>query len=141
MSDENEEIELIEEIIGRELLNEEKIEAQKIFLRDTISKNLEEEGYPDILADRISKIPEIISKFSGEIMSSIEIAERLEDEKAVNRLSDFLLIPIVKFIEEKSSTRLEKEIILEELVERLRELLDLDSNQDHKLDSSDSSNG
>lgn len=141
MSDENEEIELIEEIIGRELLNEEKIEAQKIFLRDTISKNLEEEGYPDILADRISKIPEIISKFSGEVMSSIEIAERLEDEKAVNRLSDFLLIPIVKFIEEKSSTRLEKEIILEELVERLRELLDLDSNQDHKLDSSDSSNG
>ncbi len=141
MSDENEERGLLKDIIGRELLDEERIEAKKIVLRDILSKNLEDEGYPKDLADRISRIPEIVSELSGEVTTSVELAERFEKKKVVNKVTDFLLVPIVNFIEKNSSSQLEKEAMLDKLNARLRDLLSLDSKPDHKLDNSDSLSG
>ncbi len=130
---------LLKKLSEKNFSIKKELKRKKIVLRDILTKEFEKKGHPEVLAERMSRIPEMVSELSGEVNSSIDLAESFEDEEAVDRLSDFLLVPIVNFIEKRSSSELEKESMMEEIVGRARNLLSFDSKSGYKSDSNDSS--
>ncbi len=130
---------LLKKLSEKNFSIKKELKRKKIVLRDILTKEFEKKGHPEVLAERMSRIPEMVSELSGEVNSSIDLAESFEDEEAVDRLSDFLLVPIVNFIEKRSSSELEKESMMGEIVGRVRNLLSFDSKSGYKSDSNDSS--
>lgn len=105
--------ELFREILGGELFDEKEVEVRRAILRELISNGLGAEGRPPSLAKRMANIPEIVGRLTGEVQTARELAERFDDEKAMERLTEYLIAPIAVLIEKNSKSELERETMVE----------------------------
>lgn len=122
-------------ILGMEFPNEEDVMVRKFIVRDMISDGLKADGHPSPLANRMANIPEIVGRLSDEVMAVKDLAEDLEDDEAYERLVEYLVAPIAIFIERNCDSKLEREVMIEEATQKLRELLSSRLEQYRKRDS------